>query len=384
MSQAAADLPPQETASDQAYAGYANDLDPMEARVSEVSSEHLNTADPPDDAFADFGPGRDGDSDARDDVTSLEAYQAARDALLSGAPVAPSPSDQLDPVDDWDADPSETAQAPAPAEHEGEDTVRQYRFRPRSPVDQRAFDLMKADKYLTAEAAIDQARAELRPSAPDETDSYEESYDDPTGLEAEPDTVEAIRAQIRALRREAIAAKRLYDADSESDIEEQILNLEEQLPVVEARQRELARQESEAANAWQTQAIQSAERVKARFPQAADPNSRFAQRMAEIDDAWEGMGDARFDDPNKAELIAELVAKEAGVTPRQPAAPGRTLPTTSRPSASPSRPGPMAVLAPASGSARTSDASAPRIERVIASVNDQESYERLKEQLLRA
>jgi hypothetical protein len=173
-----------------------------------------------------------------------------------------------------------------------------------------------------------------------------------------------------------------------AQIEEQILNLETRLPEVEAREAERARLAQEQDAAWDRAAAAAWENVKVEYPQALDPNSTFATRMREIDEAWQEAGDARFDDAAKVEVIARIVAKELGARPasaRPVAKPnGRTLPVpaSSRTSSTPSRPA-SPVVVPASGSARTAGGST-EFGEALAKVSTPEAYERLRDRLLGA
>jgi hypothetical protein len=376
----------------QAEAGADTAAGEWEGRESDPSSATppAYAADDPSSA----GPGRETGADEQDDMDAMDdmdAYWASVEALdLDNLPPdeeeipAAATAAEQDPAaaaeeqDDEDEDATATADGKPP----------QFRFRPRTDLESRTFALMKADKSLDLEGAMALARASLGLAAPaDGSQDADEAAADDEAPEADYG-VEQIEARIRELRREALAAKREYDADREADIEEQMLALEEQLPAAREREAGRLRLEAEAESAWEQTAQASWEAAQADYPQAADRNSAFAIRMREIDEAWEEAGDPRFDNADKARVISAIVAKELGVRAASaaPAVPkGRSLPApaSSRPSPFVSRPGPAAVR-PASGSARTAADAPSQIDLALNRVDSLEAYEALLPQILAA
>lgn len=351
-----------------------------EGRESDPGSANPNW-DESADGFPTAGPGREDEADGLDEISQIEAYRATiqdldLDAMPIDATAAPPEEDATEaPAAEDEPAPDEPEEGRAP----------QYRIRPRSRVGQKAFELMKGDPYLAEEDAFAMARQEL---GLDPQDIPDPEVDAEPQAEADGETVEAVESRIRELRRQVIGAKREYDVDREAELEEEILALEEQLPEIRLREEVRRRQESEADEAWNRASAASWEAVQADFPQAADPNSSFATRMLEIDEAWMEAGDARFDNPDKARVIAAIVAKEQGVRPG-PVAPasrvpaGRSLPSpaSSRPSAPASRPGPVVVM-PASGASRTAADTPTTLEVALARAQTPEDYEALRDRIL--
>jgi len=363
---------------DLADAGTVDHGSGWEGHESDPGSAH--NPGPTHDAPASDGSGRRDGADVQDEIDSREAYLAHLESLdLDAIPLE---------ADHFDA-PEASEPAPEPTAEDDHIRSPQFRLRPRTPLGERVFALMKADPELDEESAFDLARASLgmapRPSGEPAPDS--EEFDE--GEESDPvsESVSDLQARIRELRHDLIAKRRDYDMDGIADLEEQILAIEDQIPVAQEREAERSRLEAEQETAWDRAASASWHSAVADYPQAADPNSAFASRMREIDEAWSEAGDARYGDPAKAEVIARIVAKELGVRPgaavTRPNSNGRSLPApaSSRTSVPSPRPGPAAVM-PASGSARTAADTPTDIEVAIQRAATPEDYERLRDRVL--
>lgn len=61
---------------------------------------------------------------------------------------------------------------------------------------------------------------------------------------------------------------------------------------------------------WEQDFDASMARALAKYPQAANPESRFAARMAEVFQEWRETGDRRAKRSSSPELVADLVAAE--------------------------------------------------------------------------
>lgn len=395
MNQAIADPPTQDetefSPTDQAPAGGVEESGQSAASASRAEANETDAVHPGADALA-AGPGLAEESGGEslqdefnvddDPLAAIEAYRS-QVAAFTGEP--DSGTVEADAAPDVSQPREETAEAidtdPEPIH------ATQFRLRPRTPLGEKAFALMKADPYLQEEEAFARAREEMgqAPAAESANQATEEA-----GTETA-QTVEAIHRQIRELRRQGIAAKREFDAEAEAEIEEQILDLEDRLPEIEAAERARLQADREAEAAWLRTAEATGKSVAARFPEAADTKSPFAQRMAAIDEAWEEAGDARFYDPRKAQIIAEIVAKELGRNPATAPQGGRVLPAprshstspSANPGSAPAR-GLVPALGPASGAARTNTPASQQsqVMRQIEGLTDPEDYLRLKEQLL--
>jgi hypothetical protein len=405
MSQANADLDTIDwDAIDQADAGPGAAPIAAEARASEVSSEHHAAHD---DALAAVDPGRVGDSvEPDDDAAALAAYYAEMEDVVSAGPgedeINPPKSDvkwgddayadeRRDPYDDPASPDDEEDPAPVqslPAAEEDDDDAQgrdpQFRVRPRNEIESLAFRFFKADDTLDMEGALALAKQRLGVTEVTSSDADPDAFEDYTAQPA--GTVADLEKQIRELRREKIEATRAYDVDKAADLEEQLLALEEQIPFVWAREEQEAEQRRAEDEAWNQAARSNIELVRKAFPVAADPNSAFFARMTQIDEAWGDAMDQRFDDPQKPLLLAQIVAKEMGLSPATAGKGARTYPApaSSRSTAAP-RPGSMAVFSPASGAARTtSEPTAVRQERAIESISDPDDYHAMVEALSHA
>lgn len=229
-----------------------------------------------------------------------------------------------------------------------------YRLRPRSELGRRAFEMMRQDIYLSEEDAFAAAREELEVSSTDAGDSragYGDTPNDSPSLTDE--SSEAIRQRIDELEDQIIEATAQYQLDEAADLQREMRRLRRDvLPQVE-------RYESSMVESWNRSATDSLQTVAAKYPQSTDPNSAFAARMREIDGIWHEIGDDRYYDPTKAEMIAELVAREQGIAPARKD--GRSTPVTASTyqQSSAQRPQTPHAIYPSPGSAR-SDVEDPR------------------------
>ena len=359
-----------------------------EGRESEPGSATNQYPGSTSDAAASAGPGHDARADVPDDMNAIDAYRASLEQLdIDNMPLG----DEAPPVET--ADEVIPQEPEAPTDPEEEDYAKNWRVNPTSPLDARVFALMKADKTLDVEAAVDLARASLKMPPRQAADSTPDPTTDQGPRTTDEDEVQSpvseIESQIRDLRRQAVAAKRAYDADTEADLEEQILNLEEQLPELRAREEGRRRLAEEEDAAWNESSESAWQQVVTDYPQAADPDGAMALLMLKRDDDLRQSGDPLYGRPDKAVEIAKWAAAKLGINSlqapaaRQPVSNGRALPApaSSRTSAPAPRPGPV-VIAPASGSARTAADTPTQLEVDIQRAQTPEDYERLRERAL--
>jgi hypothetical protein len=353
-----------------------------EGRASDPSSantdQHAEYADEPSSA----GSGREARADEQDDITSnvtaLEDYWATVDKLdLDNMPLdveETAPTEEEEPVATEQEEEEEPEEAPGKAP--------QFRLRPKSDLESRTFALMKADPGLDLEAAMGLARASLGLAAPAAEPSDVSDPSDPSDGTTE--TVADIETQIREQRLAVIAATEAYDLDQVAAAQRALIDLEGRLPEARQREAEQIRAAEDRENSWKDEASATWTAAAKDYPDLNDLDSPFAQRVVEIDEAWEDAGDPRWAKADKARLIANIVAKELGVkpagsvTPTNPPLKGRTLPApaSSRPSAPATRPGPTAVR-PASGSARTAADTPSALEAALSKAETLEDYEAL-------
>lgn len=151
----------------------------------------------------------------------------------------------------------------------------------------------------------------------------------PTSIEAVDQAIENFEAE----REKALTELRFEDV---AKIDRQIrthdrhrLNLEREAERTEAKR---AAEYSKAFEASDAKAVEL-------YPQAADPESPFGQRMREIESEMETLGDPLFNSPDKPLKIAQMVAAEMNIAPRRkgtPVAPAKaaapaTAPTPAKP-----------------------------------------------------
>lgn len=215
----------------------------------------------------------------------------------------------------------------------------QFRFRPKNELEERAFWFMRRNADLSIEEAVAKAKAELNPGDKDDSDDGKGDED----RDSAPQTREELESAIKAAREEKRNALAEFDYEKVAEIEERLDSLIDQREPL--RERELASQH-QAQEAFRRDLAE----VNALYPDAANPDSEFYQRMREYDQHLRETDDPQFYDPQKASRIAKQVAAELGVLPVLPGKTPAKKPVTATP-APPSRR--QAAPRPASGSART-------------------------------
>lgn len=260
----------------------------------------------------DLGRQLDGElGDVDTTVDDIESYLAQVERLTESEP---SDSINTDSAADTPKPPDDQAdEEPATTPDSGETRAPQFRLRPRSPLGERAFALMKEDPYLSEVDAFMQAQRGLSGSDAASDDSLSDG--DTPEAETETATVADVEARIRDLRRQSLAAKREYDLDKEAEIEEQLLDLEESLPALRAAEQQRSDQAEREEAQWVSTAQAALDLVRQQYPESADKDGAFYQRMIQIDDAWRDAGDCRWADASKASLLADIVAREFGRVP---------------------------------------------------------------------
>lgn len=246
-----------------------------------------------------------------------------------------------------------TPETPEAGEGEGEDegdssikppTAKRLRLQlpENDQVGRMAAAFLQRNRDWTLEQALDAARNKLgiKPQTAAEQKTPE-TPSEPTL----PQTIEAVDAQLKALRearRKANADLRFEDASDLSDKLEDLLlhrsNLERQADRQQIEQQTQAQQAYAASEA----------RAVELYPLAADPNSEFGKRMLEIEESFKETNDPLFSDPNKPLIIAQMVAKELSIAPRRKGAPA----APAKAAAPVVPPGPKKGMVP-SGSSRT-------------------------------
>ena len=73
----------------------------------------------------------------------------------------------------------------------------------------------------------------------------------------------------------------------------------------------------------------------AAFPDAAKFDTKLSQKMMEIDQSWKKADDQRYYSPDKPMMIAEIAAKELGISPATPPPPALAQEVASPPSGAP-------------------------------------------------
>lgn len=363
----------------QAVAGEGFDVDLSAAGESQVEANVANyhqpasvPADPAADA-AGLGGLTAAGEETGDPIIDYQAELAAFDeAYPDGVPYEETQpvAEEFTPVSD--AAPQEPA--------EETERLRQFRLRPNNRVELRALELRAADPLLSLGEALAAAQAELNPAPAAESQPTDETPAQEVVSEAD------IRTQIRELRKQQAQALRDLDGELAADLVEQIAELEDRIPDVQAAARAREAQESAARAKWDAAAAASWNATAAKYPDMAVEGSAFRARVEQIDAAWGDAGDSRYDDPNKAALIGDIVAREFGVRPvtampQQPPARALPRPAQSPPVSSPAglrplNPAAAAPIRPLTGAARTAAPMNPgnRLEQEIDAIRDADDW----------
>ena len=195
--------------------------------------------------------------------------------------------------------------------------------------------------------SVAQALAELAPPPPKAEPKPDDALkrEAQAEPEAEPEKDTAITSikdkikDLRAKRRQAITD---FDREAEADLTEQIEDavLELQSAKEAAKEQLAQRREAERNHARQVDV------VKAKYPDSADPESDFSQRLKDKIDLAVYRQDDVLNDPDYLVILAERVAKEMGAKSSTPAkqpvappkAPARPVMGGVAPSAAPTQP----------------------------------------------
>lgn len=275
---------------------------------------------------------------------------------------------------------------------DGDDSEKppQYRLRPRSELGAKAMALMKSDPTLDEVKAFDMAKVALGIS--DDQPQNQASQPPPQEKPQLPD-LEAAQKMVSELETQLDQALDDFDNDKAKELRVQLKDaMQAEIDAQrahaqaaeEVRSSEVA---AEQARIDQAFSLNEAEAIAA-FPMAADPDSKFAKRMAEIDSWHEKHNPDFFNDPEKVTAIAAQVGREMNIAPQIP---GAEAPTTPQPSPnSPPKPAQSAPASnrqaspppmhPARGNASSSPAPAkPDPEAALNAIQTPEQLERWKE-----
>lgn len=311
--------------------------------------------------------------------TPVQSEEVAKEPQAEEAgPEDPS----AETVEEPEQDPEPTIEAENETEPV-EKKAKQHRYRPRTPDEERAFELMREDRYQTlnfteaVQKAVEEREALAAKDNPPEPE--QPNLDNEIPEEYRSLTAEELGKQIIELRKEAIReGKESYDIEKFFEAEEKII-------AMESVKRTLEHQEYLADQQFEN----SKQEVVNKYPVAKDSESPFAKRMADVYDAWVNMGDPRANRGDVPELIADLVAKELGVSPHSeqepaPESPKREISATApRPQSQvpPRKTQAAKPIAPASGGNRTQNPQ-PLAADVLNGIQTADEWESYKEAYL--
>lgn len=297
--------------------------------------------------------------------------QATEDDFEPAPEVTPTPAPTAAEVKDV---PPVVTQPPAAEEVPGKGT--QFRLRANDPVKEKAYQHQRANPEASLEESTAWAREQL--GVPPVAPAVQPQTQPVQPVEQlSPDEIER---QAIALESQADDAFGLYDNATALSLRAQAREL--RLQAINNASASKVNQQASAAYASASQ------RATALYPEAADPNSEFHQRMEEIDQAFAETNDPRFDDTNKPLLIAQIVAAELGRVPQTPngrpkAAPVVAAPTAPVPPPIPAAGSPSYPVAPiAGGNARTSTDVGAQLFRDIEAINSPDALDAFRRKLI--
>ncbi len=263
-------------------------------------------------------------------------------------PAAPTPAPTADPAaapapeasEETPAPDADPAADPTPApeteddDDGGEDPIEpiagaktRLRLPENDKVGRMAASIMKRNRDLSMEEAIDRARNQLgikpptvaapAPDAPPKSD-----------LPATVDAVDAEQDRLFAERKKAYTELRFEDVN---DIDLSLRKLDRHRLNLE---REATTQQTRQAQEYDTSFTRNEQRAAELYEFASNPDSPGGKRMLEIDAALQENNDPLYSSPDKPLRIAQMVAAELKIAPRKkgqaapakPAAPAPVAP----------------------------------------------------------
>lgn len=216
------------------------------------------------------------------------------------------------------------------------------------------------NKDWTLEQALQAAKDKLgvKPSEPKTT---EPAKPEPIGRADLPQTInelDTLSGQLEAKYAENLTALNFEEA---AKINNQIRALDRQRLTLE---RDGERQQLTQAAEYETAFTASETRAAQFYPFAADPSSPLGQRMVEIEESLQALGDPLYNDPNKPLIIAQMVAKENNIAPRKPGT--KTATPAPKPVAPAQKPAPKGMLPSGASRAAPAAATNPVVDRISA------------------
>ena len=230
---------------------------------------------------------------------------------------------------------------------------------------------------MTIEDALAIARNNLgieppAPATPEAKEATEEN--EPEQVEEGPATSKDARDladQVAAEHKKA-----LIDLDFEKAAE-----LSDQLRTLDRRTVELEQQEAEAMvmaeKSFNDQFDADQEKAIAMYPEAATPNSKFAERMREIDQSLKETGNDLYYSSNKVSKIAMMAANELGISPSREGK-AASPPVTKKVSSSPPKKAPVPPPTASGGAKTTIQSDSERQDAdqaAIAAINSPQAME---------
>lgn len=274
---------------------------------------------------------------------------------------------------------------------DGDDKSPQYRIRPRSERGKLQLQYLKQNPTMTEDVAWELAGRDIGAddSAPPQAAAKTAPAPE-TETRPEPIDLSKFDQELESLQQEQATAIDDYEPEKAKEVGEKIAALYRERAEAEVQNRILETETSKRQEADIMAQFEASEAATvAAYPQAADPNSAFARRMQEIDNAWESLDDPRFYNASKPAIIASMVASELNVAPRaaqaQSATPDQAQMNPPQTSTEPTpqakrQAAPPPPMHPASSSTRAQSAtSAPTLDQELDSVSTIEELEKFRD-----
>lgn len=254
------------------------------------------------------------------------------------------PEEEEPPLAEEEETEPEPEKEPDSPSQELEKPVRR-RFAAQNELENEFVSVKQRNPDISIEDALVIARSNLgiETKQPQPEQPSEESTEEPTGPQS------SIEAQELADQAFAERQKALQELDFEkvAELDTQIRDLDRNVFYLQEREANASREaEVQFDNDFDT----SQEKAIEMYPDAGKQNSKFAERMREIDQSLKETGNDLYYDADKPLKVAQMAANEMGISPYRPGKPVSPPKATEPPRSPKKSPTPPPS---ASGSART-------------------------------
>lgn len=279
----------------------------------------LDSPEAPDNAPPEEAPEPDTSEAGLDSITSPDEMDSLLDQWEKAEAEAPEPEPETETEAEPEPEPEtdeveETEEVPLVDEDKSKPVRR--RLVAQNELENEFVSVKQRNPDMTIEAALAIAKNTLgiEEAAPVPVPAGEEKSEDPETEKVEEGPTTSKEARELA---DSIAAEHkqaMIDLDFEKAAE-----LSDQLRKIDRRSVELESQEVDVAKgaekAFNDQFDVDQEKALTMYPDAGTPNSKFAERMREIDQSLKETGNDLYYSSDKVSKIAQMTANELGISP---------------------------------------------------------------------